>query len=65
MNKQNSHFAAPFDYLDIAERNILTLSLINKLVHHAQSTSPFYKNRLPEHPLQSLSEITRIPILRQ
>ncbi len=41
MNQQNSHFDAPFDYLDIAERNILTLSRISKQVHHAQSTFPF------------------------
>ena len=63
MNIQETCFYNPFDYLDLDKRNIGTLSKINSLLQYARLKSPFYKNRLPQHELKSLSELVDIPVL--
>jgi len=65
MNNQKDIFNHPFDYLDDDKRDTETLSKLNTLVQSVRTKSPFYKKRLPEREMKSLSEFSKIPVLKQ
>ena len=54
-----------FDYIDPARRDRITLDRLNYLLSYCREKSSFYRDRLPEAPLKSLNELSKIPILTQ
>ncbi len=41
------------------------LERLNAVLRHARETVPFYRDRIPDTPLASLAELTRLPLLRK
>ncbi|MEG1749107.1 MAG: aldehyde dehydrogenase family protein [Tannerellaceae bacterium] len=56
-------FENPFDYLEDNEREAIVLSRLNAFLHFTRQHSPFFSKRLPEGDLQSLKELSKLPIL--
>lgn len=56
-------FENPFDYLDDAKREEFMLLKLNAFLNYVRNYSPFYKERIPEKPLSSLSELATLPVL--
>lgn len=56
-------FHDPFDFADRNTRETVTLAKLNQVLTVARQRSAFYRERLPEKPLATLSELTSLPIL--
>lgn len=41
------------------------LAALNRMIHHARTTVPFYRDRLPALPLIDLDELRQLPVLRK
>lgn len=56
-------FASSFEYLEDEKREQITLDKLNAFLRYVRKKSPFYADRLPDHPLKKISELSAIPIL--
>lgn len=41
------------------------LEALNRLLHHAQTTVPYYRDRLPTIPLTAVEELAQVPLLHK
>ncbi|MBI4864631.1 MAG: AMP-binding protein [Candidatus Riflebacteria bacterium] len=56
-------FVDEFDFRDDDHRDEMTLLRLNRLLATARSRSPFYRDRLPDRPLESLADLRQVPVL--
>lgn len=59
----NRKFHDQLDFADDASRDSVALARLNHVLDVARLNSPFYRDRLPQHPLRELSELDSIAIL--